>query len=180
MPDRLSAEQRHKNMAAIHGKDTKPELIVRKYLWAHGFRYRLNHPRLPGKPDIVLRKYRTCIFVNGCFWHGHKTHLTGEELVSSECCKIPKSNRDFWVKKITRNQERDGEVRQKLAEMGWYTIVIWECQLKPSERRSTLEALEYRLNEIFLDFHRARTYGEREDSMQIAAEETETYGNASS
>ena len=71
MSDSLSPQQRHANMAAIHGKDTKPEMVVRRWLWGHGFRYRLNHPRLPGKPDIVMRKYRTCIFVNGCFWHGH-------------------------------------------------------------------------------------------------------------
>lgn len=70
--DKLTAEQRHRNMVAIHAKDTKPELLVRKFLWSRGFRYRLNHPRLPGKPDIVLRKYRTVIFVNGCFWHGHE------------------------------------------------------------------------------------------------------------
>ena len=69
MPDKMTIEQRHNNMAAIRGKDTKPEILVRKFLWARGFRYRLNHPRLPGKPDIVLRKYRTCILVNGCFWH---------------------------------------------------------------------------------------------------------------
>lgn len=72
MSDRLTIEQRHNNMAAIRGRDTKPEILVRKFLWSRGFRYRLNHPRLPGKPDIVLRKYRTCILVNGCFWHGHE------------------------------------------------------------------------------------------------------------
>ena len=106
MPDRMTIEQRHNNMAAIKGKDTKPEILVRKFLWSHGFRYRLNHPRLPGKPDIVLRKYRTCIFVNGCFWHGH------------EGCKyyvVPKSNTRFWLDKIKRNQERDLEVMHKLA-----------------------------------------------------------------
>ena len=110
MSDRLTIQQRHNNMAAIRGKDTKPEILVRKFLWSHGFRYRLNHPRLPGKPDIVLRKYRTCIFVNGCFWHGH------------EGCKyyvVPKSNTKFWQDKIHRNQERDHEVLHRLAEMGW-------------------------------------------------------------
>lgn len=71
MSDKHTPQQRHANMAAIHGKNTKPEIVVRKWLWFHGYRYRLNHPRLPGKPDIVMRKYRTCIFVNGCFWHGH-------------------------------------------------------------------------------------------------------------
>lgn len=112
-------------MAAIKGKDTKPEVLVRKFLWSQGFRYRLNHPRLPGKPDIVLRKYRTCIFVNGCFWHGH------------EGCKyyvVPKSNTKFWQDKILRNQQRDLEVMHKLAEMGWHTIVVWECELKPAVR----------------------------------------------
>ena len=97
-------------MAAIKGKDTKPEMVVRRYLWSMGFRYRLNHKRLPGKPDIVLRRYRTCIFVNGCFWHGHKVEVqessnaalvqegSNASLVqSSDCCKIPKSNTPFWV-----------------------------------------------------------------------------------
>ena len=102
--DKLSAEQRHKNMAAIHSKDTKPEMIVRKGLWSRGFRYRLNSPRLPGHPDLVLRKYRTCVFVNGCFWHGHEG-----------CCKIPNTNREFWVAKIKRNQERDIETQKRLA-----------------------------------------------------------------
>ena len=96
--DKLSPEQRHKNMSAIRSKDTKPEMIVRKWLWGRGFRYRLNSPKLPGHPDLVLRKYRTCIFVNGCFWHGHE-----------RCCRIPKTNREFWVAKIRRNQERDIE-----------------------------------------------------------------------
>ena len=103
--DKLSAEQRHKNMAAIHSKDTKPEMIVRKGLWSRGFRYRLNSPRLPGHPDLVLKKYQTCIFVNGCFWHGHKGR-----------CRIPQTNRDFWVAKIQRNQERDIEEQKKLAQ----------------------------------------------------------------
>ena len=111
--DKLSAEQRHKNMAAIRGKDTKPEMIVRKGLWSRGFRYRLNSPKLPGHPDLVLRKYRTCIFVNGCFWHGHGVTLAlmnnEQRIVNSECCKIPNTNRAFWVAKIRRNQERDFE-----------------------------------------------------------------------
>ncbi len=101
--DKLSPEQRHKNMAAIHSKDTKPEMIVRKWLWSRGFRYRLNYKRLPGHPDLVLKKYRTCIFVNGCFWHGHNVALPQVE--SSECCKIPNTRQEFWVAKIRRNQE---------------------------------------------------------------------------
>ena len=126
-------------MAAIHSKDTKPEMIVRRGLWKRGFRYRLNHKRLPGHPDLVLRKYRTCIFVNGCFWHGHNVMYdvrckTEEIIESSECCKIPKTNRDFWVAKIRRNKERDKEEQRKLAEMGWHCITVWECELKPSKR----------------------------------------------
>ena len=143
MSDILTSQQRHANMAAIHGKDTKPEMVVRRWLWGRGFRYRLNHPRLPGKPDIVMRKYRTCIFVNGCFWHGHGVALplmnSEERIVNSECCKIPNTNREFWVAKIRRNQERDVEVQRRLASMGWHSITIWECELKPKVREKTLE-----------------------------------------
>ena len=133
MPDHLTLQQRHKNMAAIQSKDTKPEMIVRCGLWKRGFRYRLNHKRLPGHPDMVLRKYRTCIFVNGCIWHGHHINLQFDDLQftieNSECCKIPKTNRDFWVAKIRRNRERDKEEQRKLAEMGWHCITVWECEL---------------------------------------------------
>ena len=153
--DRLNAQQRHANMAAIHGKDTKPEMIVRRGLWKRGFRYRLNHKRLPGHPDLVLRKYRTCIFVNGCFWHGHHVALPPVESLklkveSSECCKIPKTNREFWVAKIRRNKERDLKVQHELAAMGWHSITIWECELKPKVREKTLESLAFTLNRIFL------------------------------
>ena len=193
--DKLSPEQRHKkaaikqeqsdacissaereqarrsaNMAAIRGKNTKPELIVRKGLWSRGFRYRLNSPKLPGHPDLVLRKYRTCIFVNGCFWHGHGVSLNDkEEVVNSECCKIPKSNREFWVAKIRRNQERDIEEQKRLAEMGWHCITIWECELKPSKREETLKSLVYTLNKIWLDDHQAvvTSYPELEDKIGL-------------
>ena len=171
-------------MAAIHGKDTKPEMVVRRYLWGHGFRYRLNHPRLPGKPDIVLRKYRTCIFVNGCFWHGHNVSLTpvpspkgegSKRIENSECCKIPKTNRDFWVKKIQRNQERDREVQHKLAFMGWHSITIWECQLKPKVQEKTLQSLAYTLNNIFLADHTLKRYEIPEEEPMMAAEEMPEY-----
>lgn len=148
-------------MAAVHSKDTKPEIIVRKYLWGHGFRYRLNHPRLPGKPDIVLTKYRTCVFVNGCFWHGH------------EGCRffvMPKSNRDFWERKIARNRERDSEVQQKLSDMGWHSITLWECQLKPAKREKSLESLAHTLYRIFLEDHKPRKYVMPEDLPAMAAE----------
>ena len=154
--DRFSPQQRSKNMAAIRGKDTKPEMIVRKGLWSRGFRYRLNSPKLPGHPDLVLRKYRTCIFVNGCFWHGHGVILRqAQEPQNSECCKIPRTNREFWVAKIRRNQERDIEEQKRLAEMGWHSITIWECELKPSKREDTLKSLVYTLNKIWLDDHQA-------------------------
>ncbi len=146
--DKLSAEQRHKNMAAIHSANTKPEIIVRKYLFSRGFRYRLNHKRLPGHPDIVLRKYRTCIFVNGCFWHGHD---------ECSCFKMPKSNTAFWQEKIARNKERDKRVQKELAQMGWHCITVWECELKPKVRELTLASLEYTLNRIFLK-DRSRSY----------------------
>lgn len=145
MSDRHTSQQRHMNMAAIHGKDTKPEMIVRRYLWSHGFRYRINHPRLPGKPDIVLRKYRTCIFVNGCFWHGH------------DGCKyyvVPKTNTDFWQNKINRNHERDIYVQHQLAKMGWHCMTIWECELKPAKRDNTLCSLAHTLNNIYLNDHK--------------------------
>lgn len=162
MSDRLTIQQRHNNMAAIKGKNTKPEVLVRKYLWSHGFRYRLNHPRLPGKPDIVLRKYHTCIFVNGCFWHGH------------EGCKyfrMPKTNTEFWERKISRNKERDQEEQKQLARMGWHCITVWECELKGERREKTLESLEYTLNHIFiLDRDLRYRLPERED-MGMAAEE---------
>ena len=142
-------------MAAIRGKDTKPEMIVRKGLWSRGFRYRLNHKGLPGHPDLVLRKYRTCIFVNGCFWHGHHVEVKSEkgEVKSSECCKIPKTNREFWVAKIRRNKERDKEEQKALAKMGWHCITVWECELKPKLREQTLDSIAFTLNHIWLKEH---------------------------
>ena len=151
--DKLSAEQRHKCMSAIRSKNTKPEMIVRQGLWRMGFRYRLNHKRLPGHPDLVLRKYRTCIFVNGCFWHGHGARIIDNgklTIDNSECCKIPKTNREFWVAKIRRNQKRDLEEQRRLAEMGWHCITVWECELKPARREETLESLAFTLNHIYL------------------------------
>ena len=171
--DKLSAEQRHKNMAAIHSKDTNPEMIVRKWLWSRGFRYRLNSARLPGRPDLVLKKYRTCIFVNGCFWHGHNVPLPIVE--NSECCKIPQTNREFWVAKIRRNKERDNEDQKKLAEMGWHCITVWECELKPSKREQTLKSLAFTLNKIWLEDYtvKGKPYPQmdEEDGMLIAAED---------
>lgn len=167
--DKLSPQQRHNNMASIRSKDTKPEMIVRRGLWKRGFRYRLNHKRLPGHPDLVLRKYRTCIFVNGCFWHGHLVDLKVFE--NSDCCKIPKTNRDFWVAKIRRNQERDTRVQHELAAMGWHSITTWECELKPKVREKTLESLGFTLNKIFLQDRTIKRYEIPEEEPMMAAEE---------
>ena len=177
--DHLTPQQRSKIMAAIHSKDTKPEIIIRRGLWMRGFRYRLNSPKLPGHPDLVLRKYRTCIFVNGCFWHGHNVAMlrvnSEEEIMNSECCKIPSTNHGFWVAKIRRNQERDIEEQKRLAEMGWHCITIWECELKPSKREETLKSLVYTLNKIWLEDHQAivKPYPklEEEEGMLKAAED---------
>lgn len=122
-------ETRSYNMSCIKGKNTKPEEIVRKYLFSQGFRYRKNDKRLPGTPDIVLPKYKTVIFVNGCFWHGH------------EGCRyfvVPKTNTEFWVNKIETNRQRDGRKINDLHELGWKVIVVWECQLKKDQRENTL------------------------------------------
>jgi len=125
-------EQRHYNMSQIHGKDTKPEVLVRKYLFNKGLRYRKNDKHLPGHPDIVLPKYKTVIFVNGCFWHGH------------EGCKgytIPKSNVEFWKNKIESNAKRDRKNWESLQKSGWKTIIVWECELKKDIVQYTLEKL---------------------------------------
>ena len=163
---------RNNNMAAVHSKDTKPERIVRKGLWKRGFRFRLNHKRLPGHPDLVLRKYRACIFVNGCFWHGHYVELDNME--SSRCCRIPRTNHEFWVAKIRRNKERDKEEQKKLAAMGWHCITVWECELAPAVREQTIESIAFTLNHIYLqDYSIQKPYDvtEEESGMLLAAEE---------
>jgi len=139
MTDVMTPEQRHRCMAAIKGKNTRPELMVRKFLFAHGLRFRIHVSKLPGSPDIVLPKYRTAIFIDGCFWHGH------------EGCRyshMPASNADFWQKKISRNKKRDAEVSVALREMGYKVIRVWTCQLVPRRRVNTLYML---LREILWD-----------------------------
>ena len=125
----MTPEQRFICMSHNRAKDTGPEMLLRHSLWRRGFRYRLNAKDLPGSPDIVLPKYRTSIFVHGCFWHGHKD------------CKyytVPKTNTDFWVAKVARNKERDQEVWRKLEAKGWYVIIVWECQLKKGKLDETV------------------------------------------
>ena len=120
------------NMSMIKSKNTKPEEIVRKYLFSQGLRYRKNVRELPGSPDIVLPKYKTVIFVNGCFWHGHQN------------CKYfvwPENNAEFWRKKITTNMERDSKKKALLEQNGWRVFVVWECELKKARSEETLKSL---------------------------------------
>lgn len=131
MTDTVSKIRRSEIMSSIKSSNTQPELIVRKFLFNCGFRYRLKN-NLPGKPDIKLAKYGVLIFVNGCFWHGHKN-----------CNKyvMPKSNRKFWENKITQNVKRDKKTRALLRRNKWTVFTVWECQLKPQKREKTLEKL---------------------------------------
>ncbi len=131
MADTKTPEEQSQNMSKIRSTNTKPEELVRKYLFAHGFRYRKNDKRFPGKPDIVLPKYRTVIFVNGCFWHMHNCSRS----------RLPKSNLEYWKPKIQRNIERDSGNYKALKDMGWKVIVIWECELKKRVREETLTSL---------------------------------------
>ncbi len=127
-----SKEIRSYNMSRIKGKKTKPEELVAKYLFAQGFRYRRNVKGLPGTPDIVLKKYRTVIFVNGCFWHCH------------EGCKwfvLPETNVEFWKKKFDCNRERDKQNYKKLQDNGWNVIIVWECEIRHNDRKKRLETL---------------------------------------
>lgn len=126
MVDVHDKKTRSYNMARIKGRDTKPEILVRKFLHSKGFRYRLNYSKLPGKPDIVLPKYKTAIFINGCFWHGHHN------------CKyfvVPKTNTDWWLDKINTTKKRDRIIIKQLEELGWKVKVIWECELKTDKRK---------------------------------------------
>ena len=132
MTDVLSKEQRKRCMSHVRGKDTKPEVMVRQFLFSNGFRYRLYRKDLPGKPDIVLPKYNTVIFINGCFWHGHS---------GCKYATIPKANHDFWLAKISGNIERDKTNYAKLFELGWKVVEIWQCELKPKFRDQTLTNL---------------------------------------
>lgn len=124
MADIFSKAKRSEIMSKISGKETKPEILVRKFLFAQGFRYRKNDKRLPGKPDIVLPKYKTLIFVHGCFWHGHQN------------CKksaLPQTNYEFWKNKIQKNVVRDKSKQRELKKLGWKLVVIWQCQMKNRE-----------------------------------------------
>lgn len=205
MTDTMTPEQRHRCMSHIRSKATKPELLVRQWLWNHGYRYRLNVTSVPGKPDIVMRPYRTAIFVNGCFWHGHGVRMSecgnvlmreseeprsgnnlqdlqdfasaereqeNKDIPSSPCCKIPQTNRTFWLEKIRRNQERDKRNYQTLQDNGWQVIVVWECQLKPDKLERTMREVELALNNNLLSMykHNPIPYPSEEERLPMAAE----------
>jgi len=150
-------------MSQIHSSSTKPELRLRYALWRLGFRYRINDKRLPGSPDIVLPRYRTVVFVHGCFWHGHKG------------CKnytVPKTNTEFWTAKVSRNQERDQEVWRKLEAKGWNVIIVWECELEKSRLEETVfkVAKEIRENGELFNQRKEERRAERERFRHERAE----------
>lgn len=132
MADNHTVEERSYNMSRIRSTNTTPELLVRHFLFSNGFRYRLNVTKLPGKPDIVLKKYNVVIFVNGCFWHGHSgcSHFV-----------IPKTRTEWWLAKINRTKERDSKAFTALVKQGWNVLIIWECELCPQKRAATLKKL---------------------------------------
>ncbi|MCF7804020.1 MAG: DNA mismatch endonuclease Vsr [Candidatus Marinimicrobia bacterium] len=138
MTDVHEPEVRSYNMSRIRGKDTKPEMLVRKFLHSYGFRYRLHVNNLPGKPDLVLPKYNTAIFVHGCFWHAHE---------GCEYFKIPQTRTEFWKEKLFGNRERDEENISELRKMEWNVIVVWECELKSEEKEVKLQEIANKVEE---------------------------------
>lgn len=165
MADVMTPEQRSHCMAAIKGKDTKPEMTVRKYLFSRGLRYRVNNRKLPGSPDIVLKKYKTVVFVDGCFWHGH------------EGCKyfrLPKTNDIFWHHKIAMNIARDYANGIDLQLAGWKVIRIWECDIKTKAKRG--ETLERLYHAIVRTGHKPSAYESTSSSVSIVAEPSVPYG----
>lgn len=162
-------------MAAVKSSNTRPEVCVRKYLFSKGFRYRINNRSIPGTPDIVLKKYKTAIFIDGCFWHGHE---------GCKLYRVPKSNVEFWTTKFTRNIERDRRTNRTLTEMGWTVIRIWECRLKTvAIKESTLSDLYSFLKDEILSSDNLRIYspdktlGIETTSTEIAAEPESPYGS---
>ncbi|MCX4191018.1 very short patch repair endonuclease [Methylophaga sp. OBS1] len=132
MADVFDKETRSKNMSRIRAKDTKPELLIRRELHKRGYRYRLHRADLPGKPDMVLPKFRAVIEIRGCFWHGHNCHLF----------KWPKSRSEFWERKINQNIVRDKANTKKLEELGWRVLTVWECSIKGKTRLGSTQLIE--------------------------------------
>ena len=156
-------------MSKIRSKDTKPELALRKALYARGFRYRVNDKKLPGKPDIVLPKYKTVIFLHGCFWHRH------------EGCKYaytPKTNTEFWVDKITSNAERDKVNVEKLTALGWNIVTVWECEIRHTNKRNLTPLIDRVVSEILSQVQQKvsmKFYEERENEILMVAEDIVEY-----
>lgn len=140
MVDIVTREVRSKMMSGIRGKNTKPEMIIRRGLFAKGFRYKLHDKKLPGKPDLVFPKYRTVLFINGCFWHGHDCHLF----------KIPSTNQYFWERKISINQSNDTKNYSLLVLDGWKVVTIWECAMK-GKRRWGINTLISTISDLIKD-----------------------------
>lgn len=136
MADTVSKQKRSEIMSHVTGKETKPEIMVRKYLFARGLRYRKNVKQLLGTPDIVFPKYKTAVFVNGCFWHGHK---------GCKYSHLPSTNLEYWEKKIADNLERDERKTRKLEKLGYRVLIVWQCQLKPNIKIETLETLYHNI-----------------------------------
>ncbi|TFD96857.1 very short patch repair endonuclease [Dysgonomonas capnocytophagoides] len=132
----------NKIMSKVKSKNTKPEMIVRKYLYSKGYRYRVNVKKIKGCPDIVFRKFNTVIFINGCFWHGHE---------GCDEFRPPKTNKSYWEPKLSKNKERDKEVKDSLINQGWNVITIWECMLKKENKDKTLNDLSILLSKLILD-----------------------------
>ena len=126
--DTRSKEKRSEIMAAVHSKDTGPEMLVRRYLWSKGMRYRVHAANIPGRPDIAVRRHKLAIFVHGCFWHGHENCPRG---------RLPKSRLDYWGPKIDANKKRDVAVAEQLKREGWHQVVVWECQLRTQQAAAT-------------------------------------------
>jgi DNA mismatch endonuclease (patch repair protein) len=162
--DTLTPSQRHHNMSRIRSRDTKPELIVRKWLWARGYRYRLYTKKLPGKPDILLPKYRAVIFVHGCFWHRHNCKLAS----------TPATRREFWEKKLNGNVKRDRENIKKLEQLNWRVLVIWECEIKKWDPVLELRIIDF-LNSGGELRYRDDIYDVPGEPGGIAAEEEPEY-----
>ena len=137
MADVHNKAQRSYNMSRIKGKDTKPEMLVRKFLFANGYRYRLHDKKLPGKPDIVLRKYNTVILIHGCFWHGHN---------NCKYYKVPQTRTEWWLNKINNNKANDEKAVKALKKEGWKIITLWECELKPGKIEKALQKSLVRLS----------------------------------
>ena len=173
MTDIWDKKKRSEVMSKIRSKNTKPELTLRKALFARGFRYRMNYKKLPGKPDIVFTKYKVAIFIHGCFWHGHER----------EICKYaigtPKTNIEYWTKKIASNKRRDNENTLKISSMGWNILTIWECEIM---QKNNIDILIERISD-FLHKHSPATsrrvsvkfYEEVEDTIMMVAEDIVPY-----